>query len=346
MNTNQLSTLHSLLITFERRFSRFSWLIPVISFSAGWASFVLVQRGEGLARIIALLAFLGWLWILAEPFITSRFLGGKHPKLSSNVAIFLSQSIQQEIYFFALPFLIAATQIRSIGQMVFTGTIIAVAVVSTVDPWYEKYIYRNRLVSFAYHALCSFVSALVILPIVVKLPTEKTLVFALGFLLFWLLLTIPKLLTQAASWRTSSVVCVALFLVPIFIWLARGSIPAAGLQATSAVITTNVIDHEPTDVIENIDSGSLSNGVYAFVAIRAPNGLAQDIVFEWRKGDYSETISAKITGGRNQGYRTYSMKSNFPKSVEGVWSVDVRTAQGQLLQHLQFVVTEVNKVSE
>lgn len=339
MTTATLSPFQIISSSVERFLSRYFWVLPVTGFGLGWASFLLVQRGEGLARGIALLALLGWLWILAEPFIMNRLLAREHPKLSKNLSNFFSQSIQQEIYFFSLPFLFAATQREDFGQLIFTGVFVLAALISTVDPWYNRYISRNRMVSLAFHALCCFVSALVILPVVVKLPTGRTLVFALGFLVVWLLLVIPGLLFRLDTWKLRLLALVGLCAIPLTIWMFRASIPAAGLSANNATISSGVVDHEPIDSISRIDASQLSQGVYAFVAVKAPWGLEQEIGFKWQHGEYSETISAVINGGREDGYRTYSMKSNFPEPAGGTWTVDVLTAQGQLLRRLEFVVS-------
>lgn len=339
MTTAPLSPFQALSETAESFLSRYFWLLPVSGFGLGWASFILVQRGEGLARGIALMALLGWVWILAEPFIKNRPLALEHPRLSTNIANFFSQSIQQEIYFFALPFLFAATHREDIGQLIFTGIFILAALISTIDPWYERYISKHRIVSLAFHALCCFVSALVILPVVVKLPTGKTLMFALGFLVVWLVLVIPRLLFRLDTWKRRVIAVVGLCAIPLCIWIFRASIPAAGLTANHATISTGVVDHEPIDSISRISTSQLAQGVYAYVAVQAPNGLEQEIAFKWQHGDYSETINAVISGGREAGYRTYSMKTNFPEPSGGTWTVDVLTAQGQLLRRLEFVVT-------
>lgn len=338
MTATKSSKFGTFLTLLKRILSRYFWLLPLISFGLGWASFILVQRGAELARIIAFLALAGWLWIFAEPFIMNRFLGPERTKLRSTVSNFLTQSIQQEIYFFSLPFLIAATQWRSWGQIAFTGLVVVAALISTVDPWYEKYIALRRRFSLAYHALCCFIAALVILPIAVKLPTEKTLLVALGFLVLWLLIALPKLVTNSPSMKNRSVVCATLCLIPVLIWVLRANIPAAGLHASNGVISTGIRDHDPIDEIDNIAVGLLPNGVYASVAIKAPNGLEQGIVFNWHHDDYSEKIKATITGGRKEGYRTYSVKNNFPAEPMGKWFVDVRTSQGQLLRRMKFIV--------
>lgn len=339
MDTAPLSKFQTLSTAAEKFLDRFFWVLPVSGFSLGWASFVLVNRGEGLAQGIALMALLGWLWILAEPFIMNRPLAREHPKLSNNLSNFFSQSIQQEIYFFSLPFLFAATHREDIGQLIFTGLFVLAALISTIDPWYDRYISKDRVVSLAFHALCCFVCALVILPVVVKLPTGKTLMFALSFLVVWLLLVIPRLLFRLDNWRSRCLTVIGLCALPICIWLFRASIPAAGLAADQATISTGVVDHEPIDSISQISASQLSQGVYAYVAVKAPWGLQQEIGFKWQHEDYSETITAVINGGREEGYRTYSVKNNFPESSEGAWIVDVLTAQGQLLRRLKFEVT-------
>lgn len=335
-----LNPLQVLVVTLEHFLSRHFWVLPVLGFSFGWASFVLVQRGEALARGIAFLALAGWLWIIAEPFVKNRGLAKEHPKVSAHLSNFINQSIQQEIYFFVLPFLFAATHKEDIGQLIFTGLFVLAALISTVDPWYDRYISRYRTVSLAFHALCCFVSALVILPIVVKLPTGKSLVYALGFLLLWLVLVTPRVFSNVQGWKHRLFALAALCAIPLCIWLFRASIPAAGLSVNNATISTGVVNHEPQDSVQRISTAQLSSGVYAYVAVQAPRGLAQEIAFRWQYGGHSETITAQITGGRDAGYRTYTMKSNFPTPATGLWTVDVLTAQGQLLQRLSFEITD------
>lgn len=330
--------VESVITACEQFLDRHFWLLPFVSFGFGWASFILVQRGERLAQGIAVLALMGWVWIVAEPFVMKRMLAKEHPKISGNMSNFISQSIQQEIFFFVLPFLFAATHSDDIGQLVFTSLFVFAALISTVDPWYDRYISKHRIVSLAFHALCCFVSALVILPIVLKLPTEKSLMYALGFLVIWLLLAIPNLLPRLHTAKNRAIVVVGLCAIPICIWVFRASIPAAGLDINNAVISTGVTDHEPDDSLRQVSVAALVEGIYAYVAVQAPWGLSQEIAFKWQHGDYTETIAAEITGGREEGYRTYSMKNNFPEPSAGLWTVDVLTAQGQLLHRLDFEV--------
>ena len=106
------------LLTLERRYP---WALPLGSFLGGWLGFAMVQRGEGLARIVALLALLGWVWLLIEPWIR-RSIERRRPRAGNLVVNFVTQSLQQELLFFSLPFLIGATQ-WDVGQLAFTGLV-------------------------------------------------------------------------------------------------------------------------------------------------------------------------------------------------------------------------------
>ena len=90
--------------------NRRPWLLPAISFAAGWVGFLLVRRGEEVARVIALLALCGWFWLLLEPWIRRR-LEKRRKRVGNFVVNFVSQSLQQELLFFSLPLLIGATQL-------------------------------------------------------------------------------------------------------------------------------------------------------------------------------------------------------------------------------------------
>jgi hypothetical protein len=48
-----------------------------------------------------------------------------------------------------------------------------------------------------------------------------------------------------------------------------------------------------------------------------------------------------ISGGRKEGYRAWSHKTNFPANAAGKWVVKVVTESGQLIGQRRFEVTEV-----
>lgn len=315
---------------------RMPWLLPAVSFSAGWASFVLVQRGESLARVIAAIALLGLPWLLIEPWLRKR-LERKKERLGNLVVNFISQSLQQELLFFSLPFLIGATELHA-GHIVFTGIATAAALLSTVDPWYERLIAVRAASRMSFHAYCSWVAALVVLPIALSLPVEQALPLSLIGVAAWLLLTLPLSLYSLRGVGAKLVWAAGILIAPALLWMARAQLPAAGLAVTEARITQTIEDLNPGQLVRRLGRFDLERGVIAFAAIRAPSGLSQEVIFEWRHADHLERIVEQIQGGRSTGFRTWSRKQIFPEAAAGSWTVDVLTPQQQLLKRLRFDV--------
>lgn len=82
--------------------------------------------------------------------------------------------------------------------------------------------------------------------------------------------------------------------------------------------------------------------LYALSAVFAPTSLATDIVHEWQRYDdasgqwiTTEKIDLSITGGRDNGYTTFSEGEDI---VPGRWRVNVETPRGQLVGRLSFSV--------
>ena len=314
----------------------YPWLLPAGSFAAGWVGFVLVQRGEALARLMALLALLGWFWLLIEPWLRQR-IERRRRHAGNFVVNFVSQSLQQELLFFSLPMLIGATQWDT-GQIVFTGLVAVAALLSTIDPIYERIIAKRAARRMAFHAFCSWIAALVVLPMVLLLPLERALPVSLLAVGAWLLLTLPLSLYSLPRARLKVAWVAGMIAVPLLLWELRAQLPAAGLAVIDARVTQTVDNLTPGAPVRSVRRDDLENGVVAFAAIRAPAGLAQEVIFEWRHDGARERISAEIQGGKADGFRVYSRKRVFPADAVGLWTVDLLTPQEQLLKRLRFVV--------
>lgn len=86
--------------------------------------------------------------------------------------------------------------------------------------------------------------------------------------------------------------------------------------------------------------------VYFYSAVFAPTKLSTGIAHDWQYYDTglgkwveSGTFSFGITGGRDSGYRGYSVKSNVEP---GLWRVDVVTDRGQVIGRTKFMVIETD----
>ncbi len=86
--------------------------------------------------------------------------------------------------------------------------------------------------------------------------------------------------------------------------------------------------------------------IYAYSAIFSPALFNNEIIHEWQKYDINADkwvtitkVSLPTTGGRERGFRTYSMKNNI---TPGEWRVNVKTPEEQIIGRLRFDVIETN----
>jgi hypothetical protein len=84
--------------------------------------------------------------------------------------------------------------------------------------------------------------------------------------------------------------------------------------------------------------------VYFYSAVFAPTKLSTGIAHDWQYYDVnagrwvkSGKFAFGITGGRDTGYRGYSLKTNVRP---GLWRVDVITDRGQIIGRTKFMVIE------
>ena len=86
--------------------------------------------------------------------------------------------------------------------------------------------------------------------------------------------------------------------------------------------------------------------IYAYSAIFSPKNLNLTIVHEWQyynptqnKWVTDATINLQVVGGRDGGFRTYSMRSNL---AYGKWRVNVKTKLGQVIGSIRFNLMPVD----
>lgn len=80
--------------------------------------------------------------------------------------------------------------------------------------------------------------------------------------------------------------------------------------------------------------------VYAYSAIFSPKGLNITIVHQWQRYDEKQgdwvtesTVHLPVVGGRDGGFRTYSVRSDLSP---GRWRVNIKTEAGLVIGHLRF----------
>lgn len=315
-------------------------LFALLGFLAGLFSFVLVDRQEGMAAMIAALMLLGWFWLLLERpvgYLLARFFGIEVPPL---LVRFSAQVVHQESFFFVLPFFFITTSWDSV-QAVFSILVVLAALVSVIDPVYYGWLSKRRALFLAYHSLALFVLLLTALPIIFSFNTGQSYLVAtlLGMLLA--LPSLQRIIPLSGVRGVAGLMAVTLVLGGTA-WVARLAVPPATLWLVETAVATDVdmASRSPGKDVDRLSVSQLhGNGLYVYSAIRAPRGLREKVYHQWLlNGQEVDRVVLEIEGGREAGYRAWSHKKNFPADPRGQWQVRIKTEAGQMLGVVRFSV--------
>lgn len=323
-----------------------TWMWPPVAFAAGLGSLFLIDRQQWLGAALALGLLCAWVLLLTEG-VMSRWLGRRgYSTFPRSVITFITQMVHQETLFFTLPFILATTVWHS-GQALFALMVVAMAIFSITDPLYYKIAEKWRSAYFVFHAHCVFLVTLVTLPIMLKLTTAQSLLLALGVMVLTGLPSFFHLLRRR-TWQDWMIFgCLALLLASAG-WLGRIWVPPATLWMTGSALAPalNEEQREPEGAMILTPGALKSRGLYVYTAIRAPRGLSETITHDWHQnGELLDSIELDINGGREEGYRAWSHKLQFPEDPTGRWRVDIMTAGGQRLGLIRFRVSEDEEVA-
>jgi len=218
----------------------------------------------------------------------------------------------------------------------------ALALVATFDPWYRALVLPRAWATSVFFLAAVFGALNVALPLVGVSRRWAVMVGA-----FVAVLGLTPTLRRRLAWSWSSALGVMLVVALAGAWLAllaRAWIPPAPLSLGRGAMALAVRDGEP----EGLLGGAIAvaalreNGaLVAYTPIHAPVGLRQPVAHVWRlRGHVVDVVAlTPVRGGRREGYRTFSRKTEFPSDPVGRWSVDVVTDSGQLIGRLRFTVT-------
>jgi len=332
-----LNLMHKLIALMQR----FPGLLAVLAFASGVASYILVERKESLAQLMALFLLVSWLWLLLDNWLRERIERRFGIALSPNLVRFVLQMVHQESLFFALPFFLAVTSWHH-GQAVFTLLIMLCALVSVVDPLYYRKLAPQRTLFVVFHAFALFVLLSIVLPVLLQLTTSQSMATALGIAVLLSLPSLGAIMPGGRWWRVPFLLCL-LTVLSAGLWQLRSWVPAAAIRLNTITLSHEMdyAQRKPGDGISQINSQDLKQqGLYSFTSITVPRGLNEQIFHVWmHNGKEVDRIKLNIIGGGASGYRAWSHKLNFPANSEGNWQVEVVTESEQLIGLARFTVT-------
>jgi len=328
----------SRLVPFLRR-----WGISLYSFVGGVLALFVFRRG--LPHVSLIVGYLLLLWLLVAVLVQVRDTLQASERRTARLVLTATEYTIQTLYhgvlLFLLPAYWAATTLTS-ANAIFLGLLVALAVLATVDPWYQAIVHPRPWFSYVFFLVSMFGALNLALPLIGVPPFWALLIAA------WLaVVALTPSVCRARGWRWSSGLIVTA-LVGLVVAGAAGLrpivIPPAPLFLASKTLgwTVGTIDSlEP--IAGAIRAADLKQrGLVAYTAIYAPAGLRQPVEHVWRReGRIINVVRlTPVEGGRREGYRTFSRKTAFPADSAGRWTVDVMTASGQLIGRLRFRVVE------
>ena len=122
----------------------------------------------------------------------------------------------------------------------------------------------------------------------------------------------------------------------VAVWFGRAAVPPAPLFVARATVARDVTMLEPLEPVSSpIPASSVATwgGLTAYTAVYAPAGLEQAISHRWWKDGRLIGIAplSPVRGGRKEGFRTYSKKTDLKPPYQGRYHVDVVTAEDTVL---------------
>jgi hypothetical protein len=316
------------------------WGISVASLIGGLFTLFVFRRELPHARwIIGYLLLLFLLFAVVAQVRRALEARAGRLRLVLTAADYTMQTLYHGILLFLLPAYWASTTLTS-RNAVFLGVLIVLALLATFDPWYRAVAHPFPWVTHVFLLVCIFGALNVALPLVGVPPHPALLLSAVAAVLA---LTPEAHARLGGGWRTALAVTGSLAIAAALgVNLVRAWIPPAPLFLASRALAWNVASIDSLEPVAGaIGAAELrERGLVAYTPVYAPAGLSQSIRHVWRReGETVDVVTlSPVSGGRREGFRTFSRKTAFPADPTGRWSVDVVTGSGQLIGRLRFRV--------
>lgn len=317
-----------------------TWGASVASLGSGLLALFVFRRG--LPAVGWIVGYLLLLWLIFVVFTQAQApLERRGRRFVVSAVDYTLQTLYHNLLLFVLPAYYASTTLTSVNAW-FLLAVVGGVLVTAVDPWYRAVVHPRRWLGHALLAFSMFAALNVALPLVGLRPF-----WALqGSALLAALALTPALRRTGGGWKGAFVragvfagLAVGL-LFPFSSW-----IPPAPLHLARATLARAVSSLEPVGPVQSpVSVADLRafGGLVAYTAVYAPAGLREPIAHVWKKDGLAVVTVplSPVRGGRAEGFRTYSRRTDFGQSPGGRWEVDVVTAHGQLIGRLSFAITE------
>lgn len=346
MATSQTSPHPTIGLRILTRLAPFRRYLPVLSFATGIGSALLMKRHYG--RIPLVLGVLFAAWVVVGVVLVWRQrsatpVAGKAAAVRYG-ALVAAQSAVQQVLFFVLPFYFQSATYWS-PNVAFVALLALAGLVTLIDPIFFRVAERPPLF-IALLAIDNFAALNFALPVVFGLRNNWSL-HASIVLTIALVLAVSAVTgrrekrPQLRRLLAAAVVVSGLLAGAVWLLDLQLLIPPAPLRLADGRISEGIVEREPLRSATQFAVGG-PDRLTCYTAIAAPRGLDEQIVHLWRHDGalVSRVALSQISGGREQGFRTWSTHAGFTQASAGRWQCEVRTAGNQIIGRVEFELVE------
>jgi hypothetical protein len=269
--------------------------------------------------------------------------GTKREKVGFYVITYAIKNLYQGMLFFLLPFYWKSTTLASANAW-FVVALAIVAVLSTLDMVFDRFVMRHRWLASIFHGLILFGALNLFVPAVFPLTANVTsLVVSAAVATIGLLslhLRVRELKSKLVWLQLGALVIV----LPVLAYLARRLIPPVPMYlAHAAVGPIELPDGRLQMEVTTVHTSALPNLV-AVTDIGVPAGPGSQFRHIWKRD--GEPVRAGVNiGAQAAGRGVLRLRSRLVNVVDGQalaggWTVDVETTDGQIVGHARFTVVE------
>ncbi len=315
--------------------------VPWVSLVVGTAGALVMDRNPQRGVVVAVIGLATWVALLVAIWFGRLGRDGeaKHPRArlwlgARFTSLMLTQSSIHLQLYFVLPYYLKAWA-GTVGQTVFVAVVCVAALVSLWDPLTEHLLTRTRY-GLLLPALSNFVVLAAVLPSMgVSNGTSLWVAAATSSVALPVVVLADRLVDRDKGLVGA---CVVGLLIPVGLALGGARlVPAVPLRLISAEVGTRQLGRGVADPREHFERRP--GRLMCATAIGAPLGVRDQLLHVWRHdGVVVDRIALEVAGGREEGFRTWSIKHNLGDDPNGSWSCAVETAGGQFLGERRFTI--------
>ncbi|MDB4992137.1 MAG: hypothetical protein JWL75_382 [Parcubacteria group bacterium] len=221
----------------------------------------------------------------------------------------------------------------------------------------EHLVFQTTLLYFSLYSLAIFALPVYLGALSEKIFIESTVLSVLVFAAFLGLLAMLGWERLRSTLKHIVVCCIALTVAivtayftdvipPLPLTLTDGGVYHSITHEGNAYVVLGETPKHWYDPRKEVVHHVPGTPLYAYSAIFAPGAFSTSVVHEWQRYDDStsawvtkSTVAFTLSGGREAGYRGYSLTSD---PEPGTWRVLVKTFNGQTIGKFDFKVVNVS----